>query len=163
MFFGGYDTKTKTLTNKCEILNIELLSTIDKAITDCSKKDTPSPRAFHSTIKYGPTLLLFGGEKSSTEYYSDIYKFITSSKEWIKLDIDEDENYLKNHGSILLYNYLEGSDSDKPIIVNADNVTHLDFLAVFLVFLAWSSISNYLLLWSYQFYLLLQTWLLLRM
>ena len=121
MFFGGYDTKTKTLTNKCEILNIELLSTIDKAITDCSKKDTPSPRAFHSTIKYGPTLLLFGGEKSSTEYYSDIYKFITSSKEWIKLDIDEDENFLKNHGSILLYNYLEGSDSDKPIIVNADN------------------------------------------
>ena len=121
MFFGGYDTKTKVLTNRCEILNLEQLSNIEKAITNCSQEDSPSPRAFHSTIKYGPTLLLFGGEKSQTEFYSDIYKFISSSKIWIKLDTDEDGNFLKIHGLKMLYNYLEGSDSDKPIIISADN------------------------------------------
>ena len=130
MFFGGYDTKSKELTNKCEILNIEYLSNIDKSVVECSKKDSPSPRAFHSTIKYGPTLLLFGGEKSSDELYSDIYKFITSSKEWIKLDTNEDGNFIKIHGSKMMYNYLEGSDSDKPIIVSADNnyVLRLSFV-----------------------------------
>ena len=130
LIFGGYDSKTKILTNKCEILNLEQLSNIEKSITDCSTKDSPSPRAFHSTIKYGPTLLLFGGEKSSSEFYSDIYKFITSSKTWIKLDIDEEGNILKIHGAKMLYNYLEGSDSDKPIIISADNnyVLRLSFV-----------------------------------
>lgn len=116
LFFGGYDAKTKSLTNKCEIVNLEQLTNI----TDCSNQNTPAPRAFHSTIKYGPTLLLLGGEKSPTEYYSDIYKFITSSKTWIKLNTNEDGN-LKMHGSKMLYNYLEGSDSDKPIIISSDN------------------------------------------
>ena len=121
LIFGGYDSKTKVLTNKCEILNLEQLSNIEKSISDCSTKNSPSPRAFHSTIKYGPTLLLFGGEKSPTEFYSDIYKFITSTKTWIKLDTDEEGNFLKIHGAKMLYNYLEGSDSDKPIIISADN------------------------------------------
>ena len=121
LFFGGYDSKNKNLTNKCEILNLEQLTNLDKSIIDCYKENSPSPRAFHSTIKYGPALLLFGGEKSSTEYYSDIYKFITSSKTWIKLDTNEDGNFIKIHGSKMLYNYLEGSDSDKPIIISSDN------------------------------------------
>ena len=130
MFFGGYDTKSKELTNKCEILNIELLSNIDKSVLDCSKKDSPSPRAFHSTIKYGPTLLLFGGKKSSDEFYSDIYKFITFSKEWIKLDTNENGNFINIHGSKMMYNYLEGSSSDKPIIISSDNnyVLRLSFV-----------------------------------
>ena len=122
MLFGGYDTKSKTLVDKCEILNIEQLSNIEKSeIIDCKNKNSPSPRAFHSTIKYGPTILLFGGESSSKEFYSDIYKYITSTKSWIKLDTNEDKNFIKIHGSKILYNYLEGSDSDKPIIISADN------------------------------------------
>ena len=121
LLFGGYESKTRKLTNKCEIINIEILSNIEKAVTDCNQDNSPSPRAFHSTIEYGPTLLLFGGEKSSTEFYSDIYKFIASTKTWIKLDTNEDGNFLKIHGSKMFYNYLEGSDSDKPMIISADN------------------------------------------
>ncbi len=129
MFFGGYDAKTKVLTNKCDILNMEQLFNIEKAISDCSKDNLPSPRAFHSTLIYGPTFLLFGGEKDHS-FYSDIYKFITSSKTWIKLDTDEDINLIKIHGSKMLYNYLEGSDSDKPIIISSDNnyVLRLSFV-----------------------------------
>ena len=78
MFFGGYDSKTKVLTNQCDILNLEQLFNIEKAISNCNKDNSPSPRAFHSTLNYGPTLLIFGGEKSPNEFYSDIYKFITS-------------------------------------------------------------------------------------
>ena len=122
LFFGGYDPNTNNLTNKCEIINVDILSNVEKTIIDCNKDNSLSPRAFHSTIKYGPTLLLFGGEKSATEFHGDIYKFIASDKKWIKLDTnDEDGNFLKIHGSKMLYNYLEGSDSDKPIIINADN------------------------------------------
>ena len=57
LLFGGYDTKTNNLTNKCEILNLDQLNNIDKSITDCSKDNSPLPRAFHSTIQYGPTFL----------------------------------------------------------------------------------------------------------
>ena len=122
MLFGGYDSKTKTLIDKCEILNLEQLSIIERStVKNCSKKNLPSPRAFHSTVKYGPTILLFGGEKSSTEFYSDIYKFITSTNTWVKLDTNEDGSFIKIHGSKMLYNYLEGSDSDKPIIISPDN------------------------------------------
>ena len=130
MIFGGYDTITNTITNKCEILNIELLSDIEKAIFNCSTPKSPSPRAFHSTLKYGPTILLFGGEKSSTEFLSDIYKFITFNKTWIKLDTDEESNFLKIHDAKMLYNYLDGSDSDKPIIISSDNnyVLRLSFV-----------------------------------
>jgi hypothetical protein len=122
LFFGGYDPQTKVLTNICEIVNLENFTNSEKIVTDCNKDNSVSPRAFHSTIKYGPTLLLFGGEKSATEFHGDIYKFISSTKKWIKLDTnEEDGNFLKIHGSKMLYNYLEGSDSDKPIIINADN------------------------------------------
>ena len=37
------------------------------------------------------------------------------------MDTDEDSNFIKIHGSKMLYNYLEGSDSDKPIIISSDN------------------------------------------
>ena len=85
MFFGGYDSNTNKATNKCEILNIDKLPDLD--ITDCTNEDQPSERAFHSTIKYGPTILLFGGQKTPNEYYNDIYKYLSLRKIWIKLNI----------------------------------------------------------------------------
>ena len=118
MFFGGYDSKTNKVTDKCELLNLEKLPNIE--LTSCSDRNKPSARAFHSTIKYGPTILLFGGEKSPTEFYSDIYKFICHTKNWIKLDAEEESKILKMYSSKMFYNYLEGSFSDKPIIINSD-------------------------------------------
>jgi hypothetical protein len=118
MFFGGYETSTNKVTDKCELLNLAKLPNLE--ISNCTNKNKPSERAFHSTIKYGPTILLFGGQKSPTEFYSDIYKFISSTKTWIKLDANEDSKILKMYSSKLFYNYLEGSFSDKPILINSD-------------------------------------------
>ena len=118
MLFGGYDSKTNQVTDKCELLNLEKLPNIK--LTDCSDRNKPSARAFHSTIKYGPTILLFGGEKSPTEFYSDIYKFISHTRNWIKLDMEEESKILKMFSSKMFYNYLEGSFSDKPIIISSD-------------------------------------------
>ena len=84
MSIGGYETSTNKVTDKCELLNLAKLPNLE--ISNCTNKNKPSERAFHSTIKYGPTILLFGGQKSPTEFYSDIYKFISSTKTWIKLD-----------------------------------------------------------------------------
>ena len=127
MFFGGYDPNTNKVINKCEILNLDKLP--DLEINDCSDNSLPSERAFHSTIKYGPSILLFGGQKSPTEFYNDIYKYLSIKKIWIKLDMEEDSKILKMYGNKLFYNYLEGSSSDKPIIVNSDNnyVLRLNF------------------------------------
>ena len=121
MIFGGYDTKTNKVVDNCDIINLEKLSDIEKAISSCKKNIMPNPRAFHTTIKYGPTLLLYGGEKSANEIFGDIYKYITSSKSWIKLDLHEEDDFLKLPRAKILYNYLEGSDSDKPIIIGSDN------------------------------------------
>ena len=128
MFFGGYDSKTNKVTNKCELLNLDKLPKLD--ITNCTNKNQPPARAFHSTIKYGPDILLFGGQKSPNEFYNDIYKYLSLSKTWIKLDAEEESNLLKIYGSKLFYNYLEGSPSDKPIIINSDNnyILRLNFI-----------------------------------
>ena len=119
VFFGGYDPLTKTVTNKCDILNLGKLPLLE--VRNCSSKNLPSARAFHSTIKYGPTILLFGGQKSPTEFYNDIYKFISSTKTWIKLESNDDSKILKMYGSQMFYNYLKGSFSDKPILLSSDN------------------------------------------
>ena len=128
MFFGGYDSNTNKVTDNCELLNIDKLPELD--VTNCTSKNKPSARAFHSTIKYGPTILLFGGQKKQNEYYNDIYKYLSISQTWIKLNAEEESNILKIFGSSLFYNYLEGSSSDKPIIINPDNnyVLRLNFV-----------------------------------
>ena len=128
MLFGGYDAKSKKVTNKCEILNLGNLPKIE--VSNCTNKNQPTERAFHSTIKYGPTILLFGGQKSPTEFYNDIYKFLISTKTWIKLESSDESKILKMYGSQMFYNYLEGSFSDKPIILSSDNnyVMRLSFV-----------------------------------
>ena len=128
MLFGGYDSTTNKATDKCELLNLETLPNFE--IISCSSRNQPSARAFHSTIKYGPTILLFGGQESPTEFYSDIYKFIGPTKTWIKLDAQEDSKILRMYSSSMFYNYLEGSYSDKPIIINSNNnyVLRLSFV-----------------------------------
>ena len=127
MFFGGYDSNTNELTAQCQILDVDKLPNLE--ITNCADDNQPEPRAFHSTIKYGPTILLFGGQKSQNEFYNDIYKYLSIKKIWIKLDITEDSKILKLFGYKLFYNYLKGSSSDKPIIINTDNnyVLRLNF------------------------------------
>ena len=124
LLFGGYDTKTNKVLDQCEILNINQLSNLDKtSIENCtSKNNSPEPRAFHSTIRYGPIILLFGGEKSSTEFLGDIYKFISSSKKWVKLNNDSEDNLIKKSLTKLIYNYFDDEDnSDLPFIINGDN------------------------------------------
>ena len=106
-------SKLFTMRKKVNLPKIE--------VSNCNNKNQPTERAFHSTIKYGPTILLFGGQKSPTEFYNDIYKFLISTKTWIKLESSDDSKILKMYGSQMFYNYLEGSFSDKPIILSSDN------------------------------------------
>ena len=129
LLFGGYDSKTNKVLDQCEILDIDQLSNL-VSVKNCTSKNSPPPRAFHSTIRYGPIILLFGGEKTSTEFLGDMYKFISSSKKWIKLNNYGEDNLIKKSLTKLIYNYFEEKDSsDLPLIINGDNnyVVKLNF------------------------------------
>jgi hypothetical protein len=89
LLFGGFD-KSGYAVARQEILNLYTFE------VEVIKKDIfPQARGFHSTLRVGSIVLLYGGKLGSGENLNDLWKFIIDTRKWIRVvETKEDIFYL---------------------------------------------------------------------
>src|SRR5690606_636854 len=108
--------------SKLEILNLAnyTITTVD---TFASSTEAPIGRGFHSMIRYGSIVILYGGKTAGGDNLNDMWKYIINSKTWVKVDEDkqkEGEFYLYKSG----YTFTKINTNDyqeRPIMIGGEN------------------------------------------
>ncbi len=116
LLFGGINSETNATVDHCDIIN---LTNYDIIRLNYNPEDAPSPRAFHTTERYGPMFILYGGRESNGNVLNDMYKFIIQDKKWIKIKYDEIEymNYFKEEYFFLTDSYIF-KNRERPMIIS---------------------------------------------
>jgi hypothetical protein len=86
LMFGGINSESNSTIDYCDIINLDNYD-IERLIYNLG--EAPSPRAFHSTERYGPMFLLYGGRESNGNVLNEMYKFIISDRKWVKIKYDD--------------------------------------------------------------------------
>lgn len=112
LLFGGFDRNDNAIPNS-EIIDIDTFK-----VTNIYREneDRPTSRGLHNILAMGPILLLYGGKSGNRENLNDIWKFIISTKKWIKLT-ETNEFFLYRSGFI--FTKLIGTD--RPVIFGGEN------------------------------------------
>lgn len=115
LFFGGFD-KNNLAIKSIEILNILTLNV--ETTTPSVNSIFPSPRGFHQMIKYGKVLFLYGGESSNSSILNDIWKFVISTRTWIPLDQNKENEFFLYRSN---FNFIKLSNYENPVIFRGVN------------------------------------------
>lgn len=111
MLFGGIDRNLNYLST-LEILNLKTLKTT--IIEPNNSIEFPKGRGFHQIEKFGPILILIGGENAINEVNNDIWKFAIDTYKWIKLEIEEDiQIFLKKSNFFFTKIFMIGNLHDR--------------------------------------------------
>ena len=86
LIFGGINSESNTTIDYCDIIN---LINYDIERINYNLGEVPSPRAFHTTERYGPMFLLYGGRESNGNVLNEMYKFIIRDRKWVKIKYDD--------------------------------------------------------------------------
>ena len=86
LMFGGINSESNSTIDYCDIINLDNYD-IERLIYNLG--EAPSPRAFHTTERYGPMFLLYGGRESNGNVLNEMYKFIISDRKWVKIKYDD--------------------------------------------------------------------------
>lgn len=116
LFFGGFDVSNNPM-RLTEILNINDLS-IDQIIPSATSI-YPASRGYHKVLRYGKVLYLFGGEGIDNIIFNDIWKFIITSRQWIKVNMNDntDEFFLFRSN----FHFIKLVNQENPVIFGGKN------------------------------------------
>ena len=116
LLFGGIDSESNSTIDYCDIIN---LLNYDIERLNYNLGEAPSPRAFHTTERYGPMFLLYGGKESNENVLNDMYKFIINDRKWIKIKYDDIEfiNYFQEEYFFLTDSYIF-KNKERPMIIS---------------------------------------------
>ena len=115
LFFGGFDI-SNIATRSMDILNLNKM--ISETITPSANSIFPSPRAFHSMINYGKILILYGGEDSNKQTLNDIWKFIISSRTWVPIEQNKENQFFLYRSSFF---FIKIGSFENPVIFGGKN------------------------------------------
>jgi hypothetical protein len=111
MFYGGFDKSGYALSRQ-EVLD---LNTMEMKIVE--RDVYPQARGFHSTLRIGSIVLLYGGKIGSGQNLNDLWKFIIDTKRWVKvLETKDDMFYL--YKSNFVFTKL---GSERPVIYGGED------------------------------------------
>lgn len=112
IIYGGFDSSDNAISN-CDLIKIDTF-----VITNIYKEneERPSSRGFHNILPIGPILVLYGGKSGNRENLNDFWKFIISTKKWVKLT-KINEFYLFRSG----YIFTKLIGTERPVIYGGEN------------------------------------------
>jgi hypothetical protein len=118
LFFGGFD-RSDYPSSRMEILNLE---THQVQIVEATvPSEFPYARGFHSVLKLGSILILYGGKIGTGENLNDLWKYVIGTGKWIR--VKELESFTSTEFYLYksMYSFTKLTNAERPVIFGGEN------------------------------------------
>jgi len=117
LFFGGFE-RMDYASSRQEIYNIQTNDV--KILQPGSSGQSPPARGFHQMLKFSSILFLYGGKSGLDQNLNDMWKYIISTQQWIKIkDKNEDEINFYMYNSE--YFFTKVMRTERPVLIGGSN------------------------------------------